>query len=67
MDAKEEHIEDLAKYIHGAMAALHGLGLVHNLKRRNWRDAAFHAGFFVYDALATYKHRQYIKSQKRDP
>jgi len=58
MDKSEEDIEELATYVHGSLAALHGLAFVHNLKRRNWRDAAVHAGFLAYDAAASYRHHK---------
>jgi len=63
MHKQEKHIETLAVYIHGALSTLHAVGLVHNIKRRNWRDAAIHAGFIAYDAFATYTHHQYIKQK----
>ena len=65
MDKSERELEGLATKVHGALGALHGLAVVYNLKRRNWRDAAIHAGFLVYDAAASYQHHKYKKEQEQ--
>lgn len=49
-------LEALAAFVHGALAALHVLGCVYNVSRRQWFDALMHAGFVVYDGRSTYLH-----------
>lgn len=49
-------LELLAAFVHGALAALHGLGLVFNLRRGNKMDASIHGLVFVYDGMCTVRH-----------
>jgi hypothetical protein len=51
---KEIHV--LGAYVHGALTALHTLGLVYNLRRRNWWDVVAHAVGVVYDARSVAHH-----------
>ena len=39
----ERDIESLAAFVHGVLAGLHALGMVYNIKRRNWFDVAAHS------------------------
>ena len=52
----EQEIQMLGTYVHGALSALHALGIIYNLKRENYWDAVFHCAWFVYDADATRRH-----------
>ena len=52
----EQDIQYLATFVHGALAALHALGIVYNIKRRNWFDVAAHSAAMSYDVWATAKH-----------
>ena len=52
----EQDIEYLATFVHGVLAALHALGIVYNIKRRNWFDVAAHSAAMSYDIWATAKH-----------
>jgi len=52
----EQDIEYLATFVHGVLAGLHALGLVYNIKRRNWVDVAAHSAAMSYDMWATAKH-----------
>lgn len=54
-------IEELAAFVHGALAAGHLLGLVYNLRRRKWDDATIHGAAMVYDTIAAYKHHRRSK------
>jgi len=49
-------LELLAAFVHGALAFGHALGLVYNVRRRQWVDAAAHAAALIYDTRATVKH-----------
>ena len=50
----EVHV--LGAYVHGALTALHVLGLGYNVRRRNWTDVALHLAWVVYDARAMRHH-----------
>ena len=52
----EQDIEYLATFVHGVLAGLHALGIVYNIKRRNWIDVAAHSAAMSYDMFATAKH-----------
>lgn len=52
----ERDIESLAVFVHGVLAGLHALGIVYNMKRRNWFDVAAHSAAMSYDIWATAKH-----------
>jgi hypothetical protein len=52
----ERDIESLAAFVHGVLAGLHALGIVYNVKRRNWFDVAAHSAAMSYDVWATAKH-----------
>lgn len=57
------HVETLGVFVHGVLAALHGLGVVHNLRRRNWFDVAAHTAALVYDGWAVSKHMHALKEK----
>lgn len=52
----DSELESLALFVHGALAALHALGLVYNLRRGNRLDAIAHAIGLAYDAGAALEH-----------
>jgi hypothetical protein len=52
----EQDIEYLATFVHGVLAGLHALGIIYNIKRRNWLDVAAHSAAMSYDMYATAKH-----------
>lgn len=56
MDKGEEQLQVLGAFVHGVLAAFHGLGIVYNLRKRNWKDAAIHSSVLVYDLYATKEH-----------
>lgn len=55
-----KEIETLATFVHGSLSALHLLGAVYNVKRRNWKDAIIHSGVLIYDIAATISHAKAI-------
>lgn len=59
-DSPELHV--LAAGVHGALSALHALGLVYNWRRGNRGDALVHALALAYDAHATAHHVQAVRS-----
>ncbi|PYS01142.1 MAG: hypothetical protein DMG12_15950 [Acidobacteria bacterium] len=52
----EHDLQCLATFVHGALAALHALGVGYNFRRRNWFDVAAHSAAMAYDVWATAKH-----------
>lgn len=60
----ERQIHALGVFVHGALTALHLLGIVFNAKRRQWADVAIHSGGVIYSAGAVNRH--YWKSQVSD-
>ena len=52
----EQEIEYLATFVHGVLAGLHALGMVYNIKRRNWFDVGAHSVAMSYDVWATARH-----------
>lgn len=51
---KDVHV--LAAFVHGALAALHTLGVVYNARRRNWWDVAAHSLGVAYDVKSARHH-----------
>lgn len=52
----ERELDVLGAFTHGILAALHGIGLIYNLRRRNRFDCVMHGAALLYDAHATYEH-----------
>lgn len=52
----EHQMQSLGIFVHGVLTGLHALGLMYNLKRRNWFDAAAHTAAAAYSLSATAKH-----------
>lgn len=51
----------LAAFVHGALAALHALGLVYNLRRGNHGELYAHAAGVMFSAHCTVHHYQESK------
>lgn len=49
-------METLAAFVHGMLASLHLLGIVYNVRRKNWIDAGVHAAVCAYDTQAAFHH-----------
>lgn len=58
-ESPELHV--LAAAVHGALSALHALGLVYNWRRGNRGDALVHALALAYDVRATAHHMDAAK------
>lgn len=37
-----KELNNLAAFVHGSLSALHGLGMIYNLKRKNYQAAVIH-------------------------
>ena len=66
MDRHEEDTAVLAMFVHGSLAALHLLGVIYNLKRRNWKTACFHISAFAFDLWACYEHWKDVRHDKNN-
>ena len=49
-------VHELSTFVHGALVALHILGIVYNLRRKNWFDVAAHGAAGLYSLRATHHH-----------
>lgn len=54
--SSDAQMAELAIFIHGLLLGLHAIGVLYNLRRRNWWDVAAHAGAAAYDASALHHH-----------
>lgn len=52
----ERQLDELGVFVHGALCALHLLGLVYNLRRRNKVDTLVHGAAAAYDGWSAVKH-----------
>ena len=53
---EREELDDLAMYVHGALAGLHVLGVLYNAKRRNWFGVLVHSAVLVFDTKSAVEH-----------
>lgn len=53
---KTNQLEELASVVHGALSALHLLGIIYNLRRKRWPDLILHSIAFGYDIHSMNKH-----------
>lgn len=51
-------VHQLAAFVHGALAALHLLGVVYNLRRHNPAQTLAHVAGVAFSVHATQHHRQ---------
>jgi len=58
----DQHIEELCIFVHGSLAALHMLGVVHNLRKHNWADVVAHGLALAYDSWAVSQHINHLKA-----
>ena len=56
-------LHGLACAVHGALVALHLLGLAYGVKRKNYGDAAVHAGAACFSIHAALHHVEAVKEQ----
>ena len=68
----DRRMTELAIFVHGTLAGLHLLGVVYNLKKRNYWDAIAHAAAMGYDTWSVSRHvhdieRLYEETVRRVP
>lgn len=56
MNTQQREWEVIAAAVHGALLALHLLGLFYNLRRRNRADSIVHGLACIYDGACVVKH-----------
>ena len=59
MRSNEIHLFGL--FVHGVLSAFHTLGIVYNVRRRNWWDVAIHTACVVYDTKSAIHHYKEAK------
>lgn len=47
---------EIACFVHGVLVAFHALGLLYNVKRRNWLDVGAHSLGVAYDLKSVHHH-----------
>lgn len=62
MTSERRQMAELSVFVHGALAALHLLGVAYNLRRRNWFDVAMHSTAAVYDTHAAFRHAAEVEA-----
>ena len=58
----DRRMAELAVFVHGILVTLHSLGIVYNLRKRNYWDVAAHTAAAGYDAHALAKHIREIEA-----
>ena len=58
-----DEVHTLGAFVHGCLTAFHGLGIVYNLRRRNWWDVLAHTAGVLYDLHATRHH--YLQARRQ--
>lgn len=61
--SNSKEVEVLSAFVHGALALGHLLGVLYNIRHRNWRTTVFHTAAFTFDLWATGEH---YKDRKND-
>jgi hypothetical protein len=64
--SNRSEVHTLGAFVHGALAALHALGIVYGLRRKNYGDAVIHAGAFIFSARATAHHARHSDLSTRN-
>jgi len=59
-------LHTIATFVHGSLFSLHALGLVYNIKRKNYKTALFHVGAAVFDLLCTKEHLDVTLNKKNE-
>jgi hypothetical protein len=56
----ELQMAELSVFVHGALTTLHILGIIYNMRRKNWFDSVMHFSAATYDCWAVNKHMKDI-------
>lgn len=56
----DAELERLAIFVHSVLATFHCLGIVYNVRRKNWWDVAAHTLAACYDTQAALHHKKKI-------
>lgn len=64
-DATNNQIETVATAVHGSLAFGHALGVLHNLRKKNYAQVALHALVCAYDIWAVTRHVQSLKEKAK--
>ena len=61
-----KEIHSLAGFCHGALASLHLIGVVYNLKRKHWYNVAIHGYALAFSLNATAHHAKICRNCDRE-
>lgn len=59
----ERQLSELGVFVHGVLAGLHLLGVVYNMRRRNWWDVTAHTAAAIYDTHAAMAHTRDLQQE----
>ena len=62
--AADRQLAELAAFVHGVLAAFHLLGIMYNVKKRNWWDVTAHTLAATYDIHAMHGHLEDVQLLK---
>ena len=65
MTTSNKEINSLAGFVHGALVALHTLGILYNLKRKHWYNVAVHGYALAFSLNATAHHARVCRDCDR--
>jgi hypothetical protein len=60
---ERDHLEELGVFVHGMLASFHLLGVVYNMRKRNWSDTIIHGCGVIYDTVAVTKHMRRLQNE----
>jgi hypothetical protein len=60
----ERQMAELGVFVHGVLASFHLLGLVYNVRRKNWPETVAHSAALTFDAYAVRKHIRQVRDQR---
>ena len=63
MNHSDRQMQEIALMVHTLLTAGHCLGIVYNVKRRNWLDVAAHTAAAAYDVSAINKHMRTLHAE----
>lgn len=58
MNAASRQLEELALFVHGALATLHLLAAVYHVRRKHRLEGALHLACATYDVVSAHQHLQ---------
>jgi len=63
LEKKVNELEILSTFVHGSLFFGHSLGVLYNLRKRNYKDTFVHVLAGAYDLFSTISHYRKIKNE----